>query len=145
MEDRYLISPNIANNPRSSLYCVFDGHGGNAAAQFCVNNFESELSKHHTLKTNPTAALTDTYKIIDAKFMESYRVASKTTYFPEMSDPGTTASVVYINDNDIYCSWVGDSRCLLVHKDGTGTFLTIDHKVINSLNKSLQIYRKKRE
>lgn len=40
-EDAHICNPSLENN--SSLYAVFDGHGGIEVADFCAQNMEQVL------------------------------------------------------------------------------------------------------
>jgi len=39
MEDAHLCKINLG--PKTSLFCVFDGHGGNEISQFCAKHFSN--------------------------------------------------------------------------------------------------------
>lgn len=41
MEDAHIVSPNFDNG--TSLFAVFDGHGGLECAKFCEKFFEGKL------------------------------------------------------------------------------------------------------
>lgn len=44
MEDAHLCKTNLG--PKTSLFCVFDGHGGNEISQFCATHFSNLLIKN---------------------------------------------------------------------------------------------------
>ena len=59
MEDRHLAAGNLNGNSNHCLYAVFDGHGGSAAAQFCVDRMEENILSSSSFPHTPFQALVD--------------------------------------------------------------------------------------
>lgn len=87
----------------TQYYGVFDGHGGNEVSTYCANNLHRSISR--ILKEKD---ITVEKAIKEAIEEINQEVLSK---FP---DAGTTAGIVLVINNVIYCANVGDTRILLV-------------------------------
>ena len=59
MEDRHMAAGNLKGNPKNSLYAVFDGHGGSAAAQYCTEHLEENILSSPSFPHTPSQALVD--------------------------------------------------------------------------------------
>jgi hypothetical protein len=100
-----------------SVYSVFDGHAGALASQFCSDWFSSYLVRQPSFYTNLPRALSSTFKNIDRDFMSTG------------NRDGTTACVcVIVGGKRIVCANAGDSRAIIVKRDGTFVPLSTDHK-----------------
>lgn len=124
MEDRFVIEHMGSTNKRTnenskpmSLLAVFDGHGGEAASQFCSDWISSYIRKknEHFPENLPLAMKTSFIKI-DDDFVSSGHM------------DGTTACAVTIVGNKVICCNSGDSRAIIVKRDGTAVDLSQDHK-----------------
>jgi len=141
MEDAHLSRFNIA--PKTSLFGVFDGHGGREVAKFVEKHFIEELLSCPSFKTGHyEKALNDTFLKMDIMLQtpegkkEVGQLKSedgKGDYQTE-SFAGCTANVVLIVDNEIYCANAGDSRCVLASK-GQAVEMSHDHKPDNEIEK----------
>lgn len=115
---------------KDSLLCVAvcDGHGGEGASQEVKSTLATGLEKH--LQDKP---LTDTV-ICDAftALMEemSYTLSKK------IRDCGTTLTSAFWVNQKIYLVNVGDSRVILVKKDGRVFQLTEDANPLNPVFKN---------
>jgi len=123
MEDRHVVVPNLLNNGSLTLYGVFDGHGGAAAAQFCCDHLGPLLTeaenKQHLIK-RPQTALSHAFKTIDKRFLELANLRKM--------DDGTTAIVAMCNGKHWTIANAGDSRAIMVQKSGRTMPLSRDHK-----------------
>lgn len=100
-----------------SIYGVFDGHAGARASQFCSDWFSSYLRRQNSFIDNIPEALKSTFANIDKDFMRTGK------------EDGTTAcTCVIIGGQRIICANAGDSRAIVVKKDGTVVPLSKDHK-----------------
>lgn len=90
----------------TQYYAVFDGHGGSDVSQYCANNLHRIISR--ILKVEEITVENAITKAI------SQINTSVSTKFPEC---GSTAGIVLIINNVIYCANVGDTRILLIDKD----------------------------
>lgn len=106
--------------PDSSLYGVFDGHGGFRAAQYCKENLLHYVVQDPNFKEDPASALSAAFFRADAEFSAMARM--------RMLSDGTTAVVACIHNSKIYVANAGDSRGIIVQKGGRFRRMSIDHK-----------------
>lgn len=118
-EDRHHACKGLGH-PDSSLYGIFDGHGGMHASQFCKENMIKYIIEQTDLHTNTQHAIAKAFKRTDDEFVELGKVSGKTD--------GTTAVVALISNRVITVANAGDSRCILVYKNGTAQEMSVDHK-----------------
>jgi serine/threonine protein phosphatase PrpC len=114
MEDRHIAAGEIRpDTPGASLYAVFDGHGGSAAADFCVQHMLAALvgRTNPLYPSQPEAALRKAFLDTDAAFCDMARAA-----FPPMDD-GTCAIALLTVGNVLYVANAGDSRAVLVTRE----------------------------
>ena len=124
MEDRFVIehvgstsTDNKENSLPITLLAVFDGHGGSAASQFCSDWISSYIrKKNDNYPDNISLAVESAFIKIDSDFVSSGLL------------DGTTACAVTIVGKRIMCCNSGDSRAIIVKKDGSVVALSIDHK-----------------
>lgn len=123
MEDRFVIehagstSMDKENSMPISLLAVFDGHGGSAASQFCSDWISSYIRKKNDYyPDNISLAVESAFIKIDSDFVSSGLL------------DGTTACAVTIAGKRIMCCNSGDSRAIIVKRDGSVVALSIDHK-----------------
>jgi len=50
MEDDHYMNANF--DPHTSLFCIFDGHGGKEVATFCANHIEEVLKQNESYKVH---------------------------------------------------------------------------------------------
>lgn len=121
MEDRHLVVTNILEKSDVSLYGVFDGHGGAAASQYCVDYLSSIINDSpFNLLQKPKQALTHTFKTLDQRFLEKAHA--------QKLDDGTTAIVALFIGTSVQVANTGDSRAIIVRKNGQTMPLSRDHK-----------------
>lgn len=122
MEDRFAIvaEKNDKLDINYSLYGVFDGHGGDQAAQFCVDHLPQILNKNKHINDSFEIALTETFESVDEAFLK----ISRTYHF----ECGTCANVVLTDGKNFTIANTGDSRSILVKKNGSVGALSKDHK-----------------
>ena len=108
---------------KAMLFGVFDGHGGKEVAAFAEKHFKDILlAEPNFKKAKYDAALTEAFHIIDGKVAkEDYAI-----------DTGTTACVILITPQTIYCANAGDSRGVLCRQN-KAVELSHDHKPQNEL------------
>ena len=134
MEDYTLIKHPFFSLGRNnlSIFAVFDGHGGDEVAKFLKENYSQNLEQ--TIKSNLTLGLTDilrnSIKSID-KNIEKIENSKKC---------GSTGTFVLVNNNNIYCANVGDSKCFYIN-DNEAIQLTEDHNCKNE--KEVEMLKKK--
>ena len=123
MEDYSYTNINFINdkNHKMSLFAIFDGHNGIEVSEYLYNNFDGVLKKN--LERN-------NFKIeesISESFIEIDLLLQKSKKF-KMT--GSTASVILIDNNIIYCANVGDSTCYYLLKNEI-IEMTTQHNVKN--------------
>jgi protein phosphatase 1L len=104
----------------SSLYGVFDGHGGAKASQFCKDFLLQTVVKDPDFPKDVAKALSRTFFKIDADFSAKARI--------QMLTDGTTATVAAIHDRTVYVANAGDSRAIIIRKGGKVKVMSIDHR-----------------
>mmetsp|Transcript_12219 Transcript_12219/g.14812 ORF Transcript_12219/g.14812 Transcript_12219/m.14812 type:complete len:377 (+) Transcript_12219:234-1364(+) len=120
MEDRHLVAPRLNSDPSRCLYGVFDGHGGAAASQFCMETIGKLLEDALSSAQQPKEALKSAFKIADERFLEIARSRSL--------DDGTTALCVLAHGDTLTIANAGDSRAIAVKVNGQTMQLSYDHK-----------------
>lgn len=125
MEDEELVTEGLLTTKKGTyvfeLYGIFDGHGGKNAATFTKQN----LLKHLTVSLfkycneglsdeGIYTALKECFRNLDAKLID------------EVS--GTTATVAMIINDRIWIANVGDSRTVLVRRNGSAIQASEDAK-----------------
>ncbi|XP_059630726.1 probable protein phosphatase 2C 15 isoform X2 [Cornus florida] len=116
----------IPGNPSSaySVFAIFDGHKGNAAAIFSRDNLLNHvlnaiphgLGRDEWLQALPWALVAGFVKT-DKEF-QSRGVTS-----------GTRVTFVIVDGWTVTVACVGDSRCILDTQDGAVSVLTVDHRL----------------
>lgn len=101
----------------TSIYGVFDGHAGARASQYCSDWFSCYLRNQQSFHSDLPQALRATFANVDKDFMRTGK------------NDGTTACVcVVVGNKRVVCANAGDSRAIIVKKDGTFVQLSKDHK-----------------
>eukprot|EP00188_Purpureofilum_apyrenoidigerum_P005419 Plantae.Rhodophyta-Purpureofilum_apyrenoidigerum.ctg7025.p1 GENE.Plantae.Rhodophyta-Purpureofilum_apyrenoidigerum.ctg7025~~Plantae.Rhodophyta-Purpureofilum_apyrenoidigerum.ctg7025.p1 ORF type:complete len:485 (-),score=52.41 Plantae.Rhodophyta-Purpureofilum_apyrenoidigerum.ctg7025:920-2374(-) len=120
MEDRHahLVSRLGFSGPQIGIFCVYDGHGGELAANFCEQRFVKDLTSHNCFDTDVIRACSETVQSLDEAILDESKRAR--TY------AGSTLNSVIIQGKNIYCCNVGDSRSVLC-RNGVAHPLSIDH------------------
>eukprot|EP01134_Creolimax_fragrantissima_P005895 CFRG5895T1 len=128
-EDRFVISD--INIRKEAWLCaaVFDGHGGQAAAEFASKNYLRILNEH--LQIQPSIP-----KALDASFLELDAQFSATSEATEKGFVGSTGTVAVVNGSDLHVAWVGDSPAVLYYTNGEYDELLIPHNPRNPVEKA---------
>ena len=119
MEDCALSINNFNKESYRHLFCIFDGHGGNATARLCVKKYPEIFKK----------CLLESPFDYESALKKSFLLMDKEIEKTNAQEVGNTATVVFINNKLLYCANVGDSSCCLIGK--TAEFITVDHKCKN--------------
>ena len=108
MEDKSSSIINLNKDKSNSLFCLFDGHGGQEVSTYLQNNFHKFMKEFLPFYfENPSLFFSKLFKNIDIKLqnLNYYNV-------------GSTASIIYIkrynSKNYIYTANIGDSRIILI-------------------------------
>jgi serine/threonine protein phosphatase PrpC len=111
------------------LLGIFDGHGGSEASNYVAKNLSEYLKNY--LEANNKDDLTD--EGIVRALKECFENLDENF----KGDDGTAATVAIVLNNKIWVANLGDSRTMLVKKDGTTIQATEDAKP------NIKRYRKK--
>jgi len=106
---------------KGMLFGVFDGHGGKEVAVFAEEHFKK------TLENTPEFQAENYEVALKKAFLKLDSEVQKQDY---ACDTGTTACVVLVTPQMIYCSNAGDSRGVL-SRDNKAVPLSEDHKPDN--------------
>lgn len=100
-----------------TFFGVFDGHGGDKAAQYCADWLTAYIRNQDSYPYDLGYAMKNAIVGIDEDFVG--------TGYPD----GTTAcTVALVGGRRIICANAGDSRAIVVRKDGSVVRLSRDHK-----------------
>lgn len=121
MEDRN-ISFQLPN--KKSVFCVFDGHGGQQASTFAQENIQSFIEKNIE-SSSPDSLIANALMQMNEQMC------------PQFQDVGSTATVCLYSQDDhlFYTSNLGDSRAVLCREKPIQ--LTVDHKASNEEERKL--------
>lgn len=145
-----MIVPRLKPDNVETLVGMFDGQiqstGGSKIAKFLHENFTStfsaELKKMRAdEQETPLDALRRTFlalnkdmavaafKSLDDHAIRQYRRGTPTTKLLNQDDiqAGGVATVMYLNNMDLYIANVGDAQAILVKSDGSMRYLTRTH------------------
>jgi len=100
-----------------SLYATFDGHAGYLASQYCCDWFSYYLQKQESYPHDIPLALKTAFHEIDKDFMKSGN-----------TDGSTACVCCVIGNKRVICANAGDSRAIIVKRDGNYIALSKDHK-----------------
>ena len=122
MEDKGKSIDNFYSKPNQSLFCLFDGHGGDMVSKYLQKNF------HLVYK----AILTAYNFNIEQSLIASFKEIDKKIKDLELVSVGSTGCVVHVVQETVstlrvYCANVGDTRCCLISPVNHRR-LTYDHR-----------------
>ena len=123
MEDKGVVVENVNNISHNILFCLFDGHGGGEVSNFLQKNFPNYFKEFLIKSSNNISPnlFTSLFPFIDDKI--------KTSNFNQM---GSTACTVFItkenNNRVLYSANIGDTRCIIISKNGAVKRLSYDHR-----------------
>lgn len=102
-EDRFNSLKAPIGSDEASLYGVFDGHGGEKAAEYCRQHLLAAIAADTNWQTNPSLAATRAFFKVDADF-------SKVAKAQTLTD-GTTAVVAIIANKKVYIANGKNKAC----------------------------------
>uniref|UniRef100_A0A3Q2W8C2 Protein phosphatase 1L n=4 Tax=Haplochromini TaxID=319058 RepID=A0A3Q2W8C2_HAPBU len=127
MEDRFEVLTDIVNKSHPSIFGVFDGHGGEAAAEFAKTHLPEALrqqlltyEREKEISLSYPSILEQQILTLDREILEKLSAA--------YNEAGTTCLVALLSDKELTVANVGDSRGVLCDKDGNAIPLSHDHK-----------------
>ena len=130
MEDIIYIDPKFNGGHHKGLFSIYDGHGGIKSAKITSEIFPKIFLKNLTeiKPKNIEKSLINSYKIIDSQLKNE-------NCFKE----GNTATIIYIEYNNLFCSNVGDSSCVIISKFKAEK-ISYDH-LCNDINEKKRILK----
>lgn len=120
MEDAHTHLLAIPEDKETSFFAVFDGHGGSRVAQYAEAHLHKKIVQSDAYRRGDIEqAIRQGFLAIDEDLTRDDQLRGETV--------GTTAVVVIIKKNKIYCGNVGDSRAV-ASVSGLAQPLSFDHK-----------------
>ncbi|PAN23893.1 hypothetical protein PAHAL_4G129500 [Panicum hallii] len=119
MEDCYAVKLTKVDGQPVNLFGVFDGHGGNLAAEYLKDNLFNNLMKQPEFLTDTKLAISKAFLETDGDILE--------TISSSFRDDGSTALAAVLIGKCLYVANVGDSRAV-ASKAGKAVPLSKDHK-----------------
>ncbi|HEY8361967.1 MAG TPA: Stp1/IreP family PP2C-type Ser/Thr phosphatase [Tissierellaceae bacterium] len=130
-QDAYFAS----NDLSLPLYMVADGMGGHNAGEIASTMAMNIIKKNFFEKRNLLTNKETIFKIIKESIEEANtKIYLKSLENEDCKGMGTTITLAYIFNNEIYIGHVGDSRAYLI-RNGNITQITEDHSFVNELVK----------
>lgn len=128
-EDYFLIKTDcqrVPGNPSStfSVFAIFDGHNGNAAAIYTKENL-----LNHVLGAIPPGLGRDEWLQALPRALVAGFVKTDKEFQSRGETSGTTATFVIVDRWTVTVASVGDSRCILDAQGGAVSTLTVDHRL----------------
>lgn len=126
-----------------SLFCVFDGHGGEsmsaAVSKEFVEAVRSGLVKYAAEQGATGKALITTPAAFEATLPSAFvnldRELHRRVVSGTLKESGTTAVCVFVTPTHVICANSGDSRAIMVSKDVVIP-LSFDHKPSNAVERT---------
>lgn len=131
MEDAHLVHA----IERDAFFCVYDGHGGSAAAYHCRDHLHLRILSSLGCGATPAEALVDGFARIEDELLSeqrqqlAWRMAAGSTGAPTgapLELCGATALVALLREGSVHLAWLGDCRAVLC-RGGEAVDLTRDH------------------
>lgn len=122
MEDSHTHILSLPDDPGTSFFAVYDGHGGAKVAEYAGKHLHKYITRRPEYVDDVKHALQQGFLDLDEAMLNNEALRE------QMS--GSTAVVVLIKDNRLYCANAGDSRAI-ASVDGHLDVLSFDHKPTN--------------
>ncbi|XP_010264732.1 PREDICTED: probable protein phosphatase 2C 15 [Nelumbo nucifera] len=128
-EDYFLIKTDCQRVPGNSsstfsVFAIFDGHNGNAAAIFTRENL-----LNHVLGALPRGLGREEWLHALPRALVAGFVKTDKEFQNRGETSGTTATFVIVDGWTVTVASVGDSRCILDAQGGAVSILTVDHRL----------------
>jgi serine/threonine protein phosphatase PrpC len=139
MEDAHLVHA----TEREALFCVYDGHGGSAAADHCRDHLHLRILNSFGCGATPAEALVDGFARTEDELLTEQRqqlarrmsAGSTGSPCPAPELCGTTAVVALLREGSVHLAWLGDCRAVLC-RGGEAVDLTRDHVLTGTAGSS---------
>ncbi|BAT78856.1 hypothetical protein LR48_Vigan04g156600 [Vigna angularis] len=148
MEDDIIVRPDGLQG--FSFAAVFDGHGGFSSVEFLSANYRDELYKECVEALQGGLLLVEKdFKAIKGALQEAFlkadtRLLKRLEMNGEEDESGATATAIFIGDDALLISHIGDSSAVLC-RSGKAEVLTSPHRPYGSNKTSLDEIRRIRE
>lgn len=148
MEDDIIVRPDGLQG--FSFAAVFDGHGGFSSVEFLSANYRDELYKECVEALQGGLLLVEKdFKAIKGALQEAFlkadtRLLKRLEMNGEEDESGATATAIFIGDDELLISHIGDSSAVLC-RSGKAEVLTSPHRPYGSNKTSLDEIRRIRE
>uniref|UniRef100_A0A182QBY2 protein-serine/threonine phosphatase n=1 Tax=Anopheles farauti TaxID=69004 RepID=A0A182QBY2_9DIPT len=126
MEDSHTHILSLPDDPGTSFFAVYDGHGGAKVAEYAGKHLHKYITRRLEYGKDVRHALQQGFLDLDEAMLNNEALRE------QMS--GSTAVAVLIKDNRLYCANAGDSRAIACI-DGRLDVLSFDHKPTNETEK----------
>jgi len=110
------------NGPQTSIFAVYDGHGGPLTAEYVAKFLHVNLIRDDYFKRNIGDALREAFLSTNEFF---FQFADREGHNDNV---GTTAVLAMIRDGKLWCAWAGDSEACLYRTNGDVLPLCLTHK-----------------
>nr|DAD31854.1 TPA_asm: hypothetical protein HUJ06_010705 [Nelumbo nucifera] len=132
-EDYFLVKTDCQRIPGNSsstfsVFAIFDGHNGNAAAIFTRENL-----LNHVLGAIPRGLGQEEWLHALPRALVAGFVKTDKEFQSRGETSGTTATFVIVDGWTVTVASVGDSRCILDAQGGSVSILTVDHRLEENL------------
>ncbi|KAH8379982.1 hypothetical protein KR009_008303 [Drosophila setifemur] len=123
MEDSHTHILSLPEDRDAAFFAVYDGHGGATVAQYAGKHL------HKFVLRRPEYNENDIERALQQGFLDiDYQMLHNESWGDQMA--GSTAVVVLVKDNKLYCANAGDSRAIAC-VNGQLEILSQDHKPNN--------------
>ncbi|KAL6467660.1 hypothetical protein MHYP_G00233370 [Metynnis hypsauchen] len=128
MEDRFEVLTDLLNKSHPSIFGIFDGHGGEAAAEYMKTHLPEVLKQQlQVYEKEKENSLLSYQSILEQQILNvDKQMLDKLS--ASYDEAGTTCLVALLSDKELTVANVGDSRGVLCDKDGNAIPLSHDHK-----------------
>ncbi|XP_026170285.1 protein phosphatase 1L isoform X3 [Mastacembelus armatus] len=136
MEDRFEVLTDITNKSHPSIFGIFDGHGGEAAADYVKAHLPDSLKQQlqaferekRESSLSYSSILEQRILAVDREMLDKLSASHDEAGQGRGVVGGTTCLVALLSDRELTVANVGDSRGVLCDKDGNAVALSHDHK-----------------
>ncbi|CAI9096149.1 OLC1v1032232C1 [Oldenlandia corymbosa var. corymbosa] len=126
----------VLGNPSTSfsVFAVFDGHNGNAAAIYSRDNL-----LNHILSAIPRGLGREEWLQALPRALVAGFVKTDKEFQSKGQTSGTTATLVIVDGWTVTVACVGDSRCILDTQGGAVSALTVDHRLEENIEEQKRV------
>ena len=114
------------------VFGIFDGHGGSEISEYLSNNFCSLLYQHKKIEYQSLLSFQETWHSFDEKCYSECLRLQRGKNLAALPSAGSTATVCFICDDDIFVLNCGDSSAYCIMSDDSVQLLTEDHGTKNA-------------